>query len=56
MTFVDETNIDEFKKLYEAAKKKGLIQFDFHRTTVLVSYAKYVIEHANNLKTGSDNG
>lgn len=47
MTFVDETNIEEFKKLYNEAVEKGKVSFDFHRTEVLVSYGKYVIEHAD---------
>lgn len=42
-------NIDKFKLLYNDAVSKGYEIFEFEGKDVLTSYAKYVIEHFNNI-------
>ena len=42
-------NIDKFKFLYNDAVSKGNEMFVFEDKDVLTSYAKYVIEHFNNI-------
>ena len=42
-------NIDKFKLLYNDAVSKGNEMFVFEGKDVLTSYAKYVIEHFNNI-------
>ena len=42
-------NIDKFKILYNDAVSKGNEMFVFEGKDVLTSYAKYVIEHFNNI-------
>lgn len=42
-------NIDTFKLLYNDAVSKGKEIFVFEGRDVLTSYAKYVIEHFNNI-------
>jgi hypothetical protein len=42
-------NIDKFKLLYNDAVSKGNEIFIFEGKDVLTSYAKYVIEHFNNI-------
>ena len=42
-------NIDKFKLLYKDAVSKGNEIFIFEGKDVLTSYAKYVIEHFNNI-------
>lgn len=42
-------NIDKFKLLYNDAVSKGKEMFVFEGRDVLTSYAKYVVEHFNNI-------
>ena len=42
-------NIDKFKLLYNDAVSNGNEIFIFEGKDVLTSYAKYVIEHFNNI-------
>ena len=42
-------NIGKFKLLYNDAVSKGNEMFVFEDKDVLTSYAKYVIEHFNNI-------
>lgn len=42
-------NIDKFKLLYNDAVRNGNEIFIFEGKDVLTSYAKYVIEHFNNI-------
>lgn len=44
-------NIDEFKKLYDKAVKEKKEVFVFHGADVLVTYAKYVIEYLDSIKS-----
>jgi hypothetical protein len=46
---VNLENIEEFKILYNDAVSKGNEMFVFEGKDVLTSYAKYVIEHFNNI-------
>jgi hypothetical protein len=41
----DKEKLNELKAAYHKAKRENLEQFDFEGQTLLVSYAKYLIEY-----------
>ena len=49
MKMISLENIDKFKLLYNDAVSKDVEVFVFEGIDVLTSYAKYVIEHFNNI-------
>lgn len=46
---ITKDNVKKFKKAYNKAVKDGKAVFKFEGQDVLVSYAKYMIEHLNRI-------
>jgi len=42
---VTEENFNKFKKAYNKAVRENKTQFDFGDSTVLIDYAKYLIQY-----------
>lgn len=45
MTIINKSTIKEFEELYDKAVKNNEVSFEFNGETVLVSYAKYLLEY-----------
>ena len=50
MRNIKSTDMPKFKRLYKEAKDNDKTEFKFKGATVLVSYAKYVIEYFDSMK------
>lgn len=48
-TFISKHDLPKLKRLYNKAIKEGKSEFEYHEQTLLVSYAKYLIEYLNTL-------
>jgi hypothetical protein len=51
---ITEQNLEQFNSLYQKAKSEEKVSFMFEKQEVLVSYAKYVLEHFRNIQSEID--